>query len=137
MSVQETILIVDDDAKILKAIELRLKSAGYNVFTASNGADALMIAGMKKPNLIIADIWMPVGMGFSLAYRLKELPPEIPIIFITASKQPGLRETAREFGAAAFLEKPYNPETLLATISDVLKSRADAREPRPQDPSHK
>jgi two-component system response regulator FlrC len=91
------------------------------VFPAG-GAEALTLAEMKKPDLIIADIWMPVGMGFSLAHRLKESAPRIPIIFITASRQAGLRATAKEFGAVGFLEKPYDPEVLLETISQILQS---------------
>ena len=122
MGAEKIILVVDDDSKILQAISIRLKSAGYGVLTAPNGNSALTIAELRKPDLIIADIWMPVGMGFSLAYRLKESMPEIPIIFITASKETGLKEIARSFGAVGFLEKPYEPETLLAIISGVFNS---------------
>ena len=120
----KVILAVDDDPKILKAIELRLTSRGFTVLTASNGHDAFVMAEMKKPDLIIADIWMPVGMGFSLAYKLKQSMHEIPLILMTASKQPGLKGKARDMGAAGFLEKPYEPEMLLQTISEVLAAPA-------------
>jgi two-component system, chemotaxis family, chemotaxis protein CheY len=133
---QKTVLIVDDDPKIRKALSLRLKSSGYDILTAPNGSDALTLAGMKELHLIITDIWMPVGMGFSLAYRLKQLASRIPIIFITASKQPGLKETAKEFGAAAFIEKPYDPEMLLATISQVLESYVPTAEEQRPDVSN-
>jgi DNA-binding response OmpR family regulator len=120
---QKTILVVDDDPKIRKALGLRLKSAGYEVITAQDGSEALLLCDMKSLDLIITDIWMPVGMGFSLAYRLQQMARQIPIIFITASKQPGLKQTAQEMGAAAFLEKPYDPDELLATVRQVLVAK--------------
>jgi CheY-like chemotaxis protein len=118
---KQTILVADDDPKILKAIELRLRSCGFDVLTAPNGAAALAIAQMKNPDLVITDIWMPVGVGISLAYRLKQLMPGIPFIFLTASKQVELKEMAVQLGAAAFLEKPYEPEVLLAAINRALQ----------------
>lgn len=117
----KTILVVDDDLKILKALELRLKAGGFRVLTAQDGVRALSLAGTHRPDLVIADIWMPVGVGFSLAYRLKETMPEIPLVFLTASKQAGLKEMAQQVGAAGFLEKPYDPETLLATVHQVME----------------
>ena len=121
MNTSKNILVVDDDPAILQALSLRLRAAGYDVITVNNGADALVLAETKTPDLIIADIWMPVGAGFSLAYRLNEAARDIPIIFLTASKKPGLKEGATDLGAAAFLEKPYEPEVLLATVSEVLE----------------
>jgi CheY-like chemotaxis protein len=74
-----------------------------------------------KPQLILLDIMMPVGMGFSVAERLKDLGlGDIPIIFITASKRSGLRKTAQRLGAAGFFEKPYDAEELLAAVHLIL-----------------
>ena len=76
-----------------------------------------------RPNLILLDIMMPVGMGFSVAERLKDLGlGDIPIIFITASKRAGLRKTAQQLGAAGFFEKPYDADQLLAAIQLILGS---------------
>jgi DNA-binding response OmpR family regulator len=119
---KRTILVVDDDPNILKALQLRLKSCGFNVLTAPDGASALSLTGVMKPDLVITDIWMPVGVGFSLAYRLKQSMPEVPFIFLTASKQTELKNMAEQVGAAAFLEKPYEPEVLLAAINRALDS---------------
>jgi two-component system response regulator GlrR len=119
---KKTILVVDDDPNILMALQLRLKSNGYNVLTAPDGASALSLTGVMKPDLVITDIWMPVGVGFSLAFRLKQSMPDVPLIFLTASKQAELKNMAEQVGAAAFLEKPYDPEVLLAAISRALES---------------
>jgi len=113
--------VVDDDPNILKAIGLRLKSCGFEVLTAPDGAEALGVAELNKPDLVITDIWMPVGVGLSLAYRLKQSLPGLPVIFLTASKQAGLKDMARQVGATAFLEKPYDPEILLAAINHALE----------------
>jgi DNA-binding response OmpR family regulator len=119
---KKTILVVDDDPKILKAIGLRLKCSGYEVLTAPDGAEALIVAEQNRPDLVITDIWMPVGVGLSLAYRLRQSLPGLPVIFLTASKQAGLKDMARQVGATAFLEKPYDPEILLAAISNALNT---------------
>jgi CheY-like chemotaxis protein len=116
------IMIVDDDPKIVKALALRLGSAGYETVTTFNGITALLLVRGNPPDLIITDIWMPSGTGFSLAYRLKELKLNIPMIFLTASKQPGLADTARQLGAAGYLEKPYEPEALLKMVGDLLET---------------
>ena len=118
---RKTILVVDDDADILKALSLRLRSSGFNVLTAPDGTFALALAGSAKPDLVITDIWMSLGVGFSLAYRLKQTMPEVPFIFLTASKKAELRKMAEQLGAAAFLEKPYEPESLLAAVRAALQ----------------
>jgi len=116
------ILIADDDKKIVTALSVRLKAAGYEVLTAQDGFEGLKLTVAERPDLLILDIWMPVGLGFSLAQRLKALGlAEVPIIFLTASRKPGLRAAAEGLGAAAFFEKPYDGKELLATVARVLK----------------
>jgi DNA-binding response OmpR family regulator len=115
------ILIVEDDNRIAAALEIRLKAAGYEVLRAANGFDGLKLAVGEMPHLLIMDIWMPVGIGFSVAQRLQQLGLNgIPIIFITASKIAGLKGEAEKLGAVAFFEKPYDPKALLAAIADAL-----------------
>jgi DNA-binding response OmpR family regulator len=128
-----TILVVDDDPKIVKAITLRLKAAGYQTMTSFNGMTALLLTVSKKPDLVITDVWMPAGCGLSLAYRMKELAAEVPFIFLTASKQPGLEQKARELGCAGFLEKPYEPAQLLEMVASLLDARRTA--PKPEEPA--
>jgi len=136
------ILIIDDDAKITQALEIRLKLAGYEVLTAADGVSGLKLAMECKPDLVIADIMMPVGGGFSVAYRLREKAPEVPVIFITASKKAGLREMANDLGAVGFIEKPYQSEELLAAVTLALKGRSPSpvtpeQPPEPQSTAHR
>ena len=117
------ILVVEDDAKIAAALRIRLEAGGYQVVAAADGFSGLKMTMTHRPNLILLDIMMPVGMGFSVAERLKDLGlGDIPIIFITASKRAGLRKTAQQLGAAGFFEKPYDADQLLAAIQLILGS---------------
>ena len=122
----KTILIADDDKKIATALARRLEASGYAVLTAPDGLEALKIAVAQKPDLILMDIWMPAGMGFSVAERLSELGLAIPIIFLTASRKPGLWAASQEVGAAGYIEKPYDPEKLTDAIERVLARSAHA-----------
>ena len=114
------ILIVEDDRNIAKALAIRLKSAGYEVTVAPDaltGVAALQI----QPNLAQLDISVPAGNGFAVADKIQNLGvTAIPIIFLTAGKQPGLRQRAEALGAAGFFEKPYDADELLAAIKRAL-----------------
>jgi len=123
------ILIVEDDAKIATALAIRLEAAGYGVITASDGFSGLKLALETKPDLLLMDVWMPVGLGFSVVQRLQSLGLEgVPVIFITASKLKGLRTTAEKLGAIAFFEKPYDADELLAAVANGLNTKPAARE---------
>src|ERR1017187_5743759 len=102
----KTILIIEDDRKIALALTLRIKSAGYaatTVYDALSGVNAVV---KNPPDLVLLDICLPVGNGFTVAEEIHTLVrTPIPIIFITASKQPGFRQRANELGAAGYFEK--------------------------------
>jgi len=115
------ILVVEDDKKIAEALAARLRAAGYEVLVANDGLDGIKQAVACKPNLVLMDIWMPVGLGFSVAQRLKQIGlGDIPVIFMTALKLKRLKRAAERLGAAGFIEKPYKPQELLSAISAAL-----------------
>ena len=121
------ILIVEDDTKIAAALAIRLEAAGYSVLTAPDGLTGLKLAVEQRPDLLLMDIWMPVGLGFSVAQRMQSLGLNgIPIIFITASRARGLKKAAEALGAVAFFEKPYDSQALLSAVAEALKSQDHA-----------
>jgi DNA-binding response OmpR family regulator len=122
------ILIVEDDQNIAKALCIRLKNVGYEVSVAPDALTAVENTVKKAPDLVLLDISLPAGNGFTVAERIQTLiPTATPLIFLTASKMPGLREKAKELGAAAFFQKPYEWEDLLGTIQFALADTASLR----------
>lgn len=119
---KKTILVVEDEPRIVEVLTLRLKAAGYRVITAADAVLAGMMARKHQPDLVLLDISMPGGNGLMVAERLQngETTAGIPLIVLTASRQPGLRAKALALGAAAFFEKPYDAHQLLAAMARAL-----------------
>ena len=130
------ILVADDDRNITAALSARLTSWGYEVITAANGFDALKVMVTQKPALALIDIWMPTGMGLSVAERLKSYAVDVPIIFMTASRLEGLKSAATGLGAAAYLEKPYDPRELRRTIQRTLGTATTGATANEENPGH-
>lgn len=117
-----TILIVEDDELISMAIKVRLEANEFKVITAVDAIVGHELAVKQKPDLIILDISMPGGNGFSIAERLNahmDSPP--PIVFITASNLPDLRDRAMNLGAVAFFEKPFDVDDLVPIVRDNIR----------------
>jgi putative two-component system response regulator len=116
------ILIVEDDKSIVMALTVRLRAAGYAVIVAFDAIMAVSMALKQHPDLVLLDISMPGGNGFMVAERLQNsaLTAGVPMLFLTASKQSGLRERAQEVGAVGFFEKPYEAAELLDAIAKAL-----------------
>ena len=115
------VLIIEDDEKIAMTLALRLKAAGYGTTTAYDALTGLNAAINNPPALVLLDISMPAGDGFSVAERIQALiPTPTPIIFLTASKKPDFREKAKKLGAAGYFEKPYEAEELFGAIRQAL-----------------
>ncbi|MFK7978132.1 MAG: response regulator transcription factor [Halioglobus sp.] len=112
------VLMVEDDHKLTIAMGIRLKAMGYDVSTAGDAVSAVAAARKYEPDMVLIDINLPGGDGFMVAERLQMLVQTamIPFIFITASKEPGLKEKAIEMGAVAFLEKPFDASDLVDAI---------------------
>jgi DNA-binding response OmpR family regulator len=115
------VLIIEDDQKIAMALALRLNAAGYQATTTYDALTGLNAAVSNPPALVLLDISMPAGDGFSVAERIQSLiPTPTPIIFLTASKKPDFREKAKKLGAAGYFEKPYEAEELFGAIRQAL-----------------
>jgi len=126
---RKKILIVDDERDIVKALTIRLRHSGYDVVTAFDGAQGIFMAHKEKPDLILLDIRMPAGDGFSVAEKLKQSgqTDRIPIIFLTGSPERNAEGKAMELGARFYIKKPYDPEELLDAVRRAM-------EPTPPEP---
>jgi len=128
MEQKKKILIVDDERDIVKALMIRLQGAGYEVVTAFDGSQGVFMAHKEKPDLIILDIRMPAGDGFSVAQRLKRSMHTftIPVIFLTGSPEKNAADKAMALGARFYVKKPYDPEELLDAIKRALEKEPDS-----------
>ncbi|MGB7574203.1 MAG: response regulator [Thermodesulfobacteriota bacterium] len=128
MGQKKKILIVDDERDIVKALMIRLQGAGYEVVTAFDGAQAIFVAHKEKPDLILLDIRMPAGNGFSVAEKLKHSVNtlSIPVIFLTGSPERNAEERAMTLGARFYIKKPYDPEELLDAVRRALEKEPES-----------
>jgi len=117
------ILVVDDEPEVVEILESRVKSGGYEVITASDGAEGLRKAYEEKPDLILLDILMPKIDGFDMCASLKENPnsANIPIIIITAAGLEHIEEKCLAVNADGCIRKPYDAADLLAKIKALLR----------------
>jgi DNA-binding NarL/FixJ family response regulator len=117
------ILVVDDEAKLLRAVAVDLRGEGYDVATARSGAEALALVAQSLPDLIVSDIRMPGMDGYQLARRLRENARTviIPIIFLTAKDTSADRIEGFRAGVDAYLTKPFEPDELLVVIAGILR----------------
>jgi CheY-like chemotaxis protein len=116
------ILIVDDLADNLQLMSLNLQNLGYRVVTAGNGEDAVSVASLTRPNLILMDIAMPVldGLGAARKIRLDASLEHIPIIAISAFSTDGFLQAAYDVGFDGYLTKPIDFDKLQDLISKFL-----------------
>ena len=119
------ILVVDDEPQNLELMEAILQDAGYEVFPAPGGEEALALAHEKRPDLIILDLMMPGLSGFEVCARVKMDPQTggIPVLFVTALNQIADKERALAVGGDDFVTKPVQYAELLARVEALLKVR--------------
>lgn len=122
---QARVLVVDDELQNRELMEAILQDAGYTVFSASGGEEALALANAKRPDLIILDLMMPGLSGFEVCARVKTDPQTggTPVLFVTALNQIADKERALAAGGDDFLTKPVQYAELLARVEALLKVR--------------
>ena len=116
------ILVVEDDKRIAMALTVRLRASGFEVATAPDALAGVNQARRLEPSLVILDLMMPAGGGLKVAERMRNLTQTatIPIIFLTASRDPEMKRKALEFEPGAYLEKPYDAQELLNAVHESL-----------------
>jgi DNA-binding response OmpR family regulator len=123
----QTILIVDDEKRLVSLVESYLSQEGYRVATAYNGKEALAVAKKENPDLIILDIMMPEMNGYDFM-RVHRTEQDTPIIMLTAKVEDDDKVIGLELGADDYVVKPFKPRELMARVRNVLR-RAGKSEP--------
>lgn len=116
------VLIVDDNQDAIHILSAVLKRGGYAVSVAKNGAEAVEIVRQENPALILLDVMMPKMDGFEVCQEIKgsEETSGIPILMITARKDPESRKRGLEVGASEYLVKPIHPAEVLRKVQEYL-----------------
>lgn len=125
-----TILLVDDEPRLLSLLKDYLQRSGYNILTAQNGKEALRICQQQEPDLIILDVMMPEMDGYEFM-RLHRQEKRTPIILLTARVEDDEKVIGLELGADDYITKPFRPRELAARVSTVLRRASGQQEEKP------
>jgi DNA-binding response OmpR family regulator len=130
----QTVLIIDDDADLLQLAGLIFKKAGAQVITAGDGLDGISKFFTYHPDLVILDVMMPGNSGFDICQRIRQVS-EAPLIFLTALNKEQEMLQGLAAGADDFLVKPFNPEILVARARAILRRAQRSSESNQSDGS--
>jgi len=124
--VEKKVLVVDDEIHIVHVAAIKLRNNGYDVITATNGAEAFELACAEKPDIIVTDFQMPVMTGLELVEKIRqnEETKDIPVILLTARSFAISDEQQEDLQISGCLSKPFSPKELLENIEDILYERA-------------
>lgn len=122
------VLVVDDEAQIVRVLRGYLEKAGFSVLTASNGPEALRVARQERPDLIILDLMLPGMDGLDVCRTLRK-ESDVPIIMLTARVEEADRLIGLELGADDYVTKPFSPREVVARVRAVLRRTQAALKP--------
>ena len=120
MMKKQVVLVVDDEPETVKYVSANLKARGFEVHAASDGTEALKIAGENVFDLILLDLSMPGPDGFAVCQRIREYS-DVPIIILSARGREQDKVRALDLGADDYLTKPFGVEELLARVRAALR----------------
>jgi two-component system KDP operon response regulator KdpE len=121
------VLVVDDEPQILRALQLKLEGAGYEVETAATARDALMKASLRPPQALILDLLLPDGRGSDVCREIRGWS-ELPILLLSAVADEREKIAALDAGADDYVTKPFSGDELLARLRAALRRVAPAGE---------
>jgi two-component system, OmpR family, alkaline phosphatase synthesis response regulator PhoP len=116
----ELILVVDDEPKVVKLARDYLERSGFRVLAAASSADAIAIARRERPDLLVLDLNLPGGDGLDVCRALRR-ESDVPIIMLTARVDETDRLIGLELGADDYITKPFSPRELVARVRAVLR----------------
>jgi CheY-like chemotaxis protein len=122
INAEKKVLVVDDEVHILYVVSLKLRNAGYEVITAQDGREALELAQIESPDLLITDYQMPYLSGLELCRRLQRIPAtrHIPALMLTARGFSVDPQAMLAAGIKLCLHKPFSPREVLTAVDGML-----------------
>ena len=123
---EKKVLVVDDEIHIVHVAAIKLRNNGYEVITATNGAEAFELACAEEPDIIVTDFQMPAMTGLELVEKIRqnEETKDIPVILLTARSFAISEEQQEDLQISGCISKPFSPKELLENIEDILYQRA-------------
>lgn len=125
------ILVIDDEPRYVRAIQVNLEASGYKVLTARDGQTAIELAATEIPDLILLDIRMPGLNGYETCQRIREFSAA-PIIMLTALAEDADKVKGLDMGADDYVTKPFSAEELLARVRAILRRVELSKQSDPQ-----
>ena len=116
----DSVLVVEDEASIASFVSLYLRNAGYSIFTAANGAQALAQVARRHPSLIVLDLMLPDIDGIEVCRRVRQRS-DVPILMLTGRDEDVDKIVGLEVGADDYMTKPFNPRELVARVKSILR----------------
>lgn len=128
----KTILLADDSSTIRKIVELTFNDTGIRVEAVETGREAMETFERLRPDLVLADVVMPEPSGYEICRSIKSSDHPVPVVLLAGTFEPFDEQQARECGADDHLIKPFESETLLAKVHELLEEPPpEAAEPQP------
>jgi DNA-binding response OmpR family regulator len=129
-----SVLVVEDDPVILRLLEVNFEMEGFAVRSATNGREALDAVRSGRPDVVVADIMMPVLSGLDFLAELRADPAiaDVPVVFLSAKAQAGDVRAGLAAGADDYVTKPFEPLDLVERVARLAVRRSGRTEqPRP------
>ncbi len=117
---QRSVLIIDDDEKLVELLQLYFEKDGFVVFTANDGLTALKTAREKEPDILVLDLMLPGMDGWDICRALRR-DSEVPILMLTARAEESDRLVGLEIGADDYVTKPFSPKEVVARVKAILR----------------
>ena len=128
-SPEARLLVVDDEPSIRELLTASLRFAGFEVFAAADGQEALALADKHRPDLVVLDVMLPDLDGFAVTRRLRERGRDMPVLFLTARDETSDKVQGLTVGGDDYVTKPFSLEEVVARIRAVLRRTGVAGEP--------
>lgn len=128
---KQKVLVIDDEENVCEMISLYFEKAGYDVVTATDGADGIEKARQNRPDIIILDLMLPGMDGLDVCKEIRKAS-NVPVVMLTARADEVDRVLGLEIGADDYITKPFSPRELLARVKAVLRRAAYVPNPDEQ-----